>query len=489
MELLYAGLDPAAAGDVVTALEARSVPFDVRGSAIFVEATQRDSLRMALASDGLPSNGSAGYELLDGLSGFGTTAQMFDAAYWRAKEGELARTITSSPHVAAARVHISNAPTSAFRSTERATASVTITSNGPVAPSQAAALRFLVASAVAGLSAEDVSVIDSVAGLLPTSGGPGAMLAGGQGMADRLRANVLRLLEARVGAGNAQVEVTVETVTERESITERVFDPDSRVAISSDSEETSSRAADSRRGSVTVASNLPEGDATSGSGASEANETRTRDVINYEVSETLRDLVREPGGVRRLSVAVLVDGVFDPSPDGALNWQPRSGEELEVLRDLVASAIGFDAARGDQLTIRSLQFEAPTANVAPAAPSLLSQLGLDIMGLIQIAVVALVTLVLGLFVVRPLLLKQPALSARPSLPGPRDSAPDISALPALEGEIQEDTGPLPTLTDLAPLPPAHEDPAQRLRRLIDGKQDESIEVLAQWMRDDTKVAS
>ena len=91
--LLYSGLEAGAAGEVVAALEQRGVQYQVRGGSIFVDAIQRDQLRMTLASEGLPMLSGQGYALLDKLSGFGTTSQMFDAAYWRAKEGELARTI------------------------------------------------------------------------------------------------------------------------------------------------------------------------------------------------------------------------------------------------------------------------------------------------------------------------------------------------------------------------------------------------------------
>ena len=99
MALLYAGLEPGPAGEVIEALEARGVQIQVEGGSILVPATERDALRMTLAAEGLPTNSTKGYELLDGLSGFGTTSQMFDAAYWRAKEGELARTILSSPSI------------------------------------------------------------------------------------------------------------------------------------------------------------------------------------------------------------------------------------------------------------------------------------------------------------------------------------------------------------------------------------------------------
>ena len=165
MTLLYAGLESGSAGEVVSALEQRGVAYDVRGGSIFVESSRRDELRMTLASEGLPANSSSGYELLDGLTGFGTTSQMFDAAYWRAKEGELARTIVSHPSVSSARVHIASTGSNPFQRDVRPTASVALTtSNGNVDPKHARALQFLIASAVPGLTPEDVSVIDNEGG-------------------------------------------------------------------------------------------------------------------------------------------------------------------------------------------------------------------------------------------------------------------------------------------------------------------------------------
>lgn len=130
MTLLYAGLENGAAGDVVRSLEQRGVVFDVRGGSIFVDSKERDQLRLTLASEGLPANSNSGYELLDSLSGFGTTSQMFDAAYWRAKEGELARTIVASPHVSMARVHIATTGSNPFQRGITPKASVSITPNG-----------------------------------------------------------------------------------------------------------------------------------------------------------------------------------------------------------------------------------------------------------------------------------------------------------------------------------------------------------------------
>lgn len=125
--LLYAGLDARAAGQVILALDQAAAPYEVRGDSIYVDASQRDSLRMQLAAQGLPASGGEGYELLDSLSGFGTTSQMFDAAYWRAKEGELARTALAMPNVRAARVHIAAQSASGFLREPDLAASITVT--------------------------------------------------------------------------------------------------------------------------------------------------------------------------------------------------------------------------------------------------------------------------------------------------------------------------------------------------------------------------
>lgn len=488
LALLYAGLEPAAAGEVVAALEQRGVVHEVRGDSIFVDLAQRDGLRMALASEGLPTAGGGGYELLDGLSGFGTTSQMFDAAYWRAKEGELARTLLAMPQIKAARVHIASAPTRAFQQDTQATASVTLTTTGgTLSEAQAQAIRHLVASAVSGMTPDAVQIIDTVAGLI---GGQAGDMAGADA-ADRaaqIKGNVERLLAARVGPGKAVVEVSVDLVQEREQITERVFDPQGRVAISSETEERTGSSTEPG-GEVTVASNLPEGDAASGAqGQSQSSETRER--VNYEVSETQREVLRSPGGIRRMTVAVMVDGVVTTAADGTRTWAPRPEDELAALSELVASAVGLDTARGDVLTLKSLEFQdlvPPDGTVATAG--ILPEIGpLDVMSLVQTAVLAIVALVLGLFVIRPILTS----AARPALaaPAPTLALPSGSDYrgPTLEGEVDTsfdyDGYAGPQTGEGA----AEDDPATRLRRLIEKRQTESIEILRGWMETEEERA-
>lgn len=478
--LLYAGLEPAAAGGVIAALDQRGIPHEVRGDAIFVPQARRDELRLELAADGLPASNGQGYELLDSLTGFGTTAQMFDAAYWRAREGELARTILAMPGVRAARVHVAAPGNRPFARDPQLAASVTVTMAGaPLTPAQARALRWLVASAVAGLQADDVAVIDSVAGLITGDDGSGA----DDSMAESLRLRALRLIEARVGIGNAVVEVTVERVSESESIIEHRIDPDSRTAISSETEERQNMSQGDNQGAVTVASNLPDGDAGPAAPGPQSSESSTRALTNYELSQTSREILREPGDVRRLSVAVLVNDTVTTAADGTTEVTARPPEELQALGDLVASAVGFDAARGDVVTIRSMPFE---PLVAAGSEGVAAGPFLDLMALIRIAAFALVALVLGLFVLRPILA-----SARrnpvPGLPPPADGA----AAPATEAPAWEPmTAPLdlgdfggPGGMDSIGGPEDAEivDPVTRLRRLIESRQDETIQILHDWI--------
>lgn len=500
LSLLYSGLESSAAGEVVQALEARGAVFDVRGGAIFVETAKRDELRMTLASAGLPSNNAKGYELLDSLSGFGTTSQMFDAAYWRAKEGELARTIISSPLIAGARVHIANIGSNPFQRNTTPSASVAITSTGGgLSAHHAKALKYLVASAVAGLSPDDVSVIDGKGGLIGSGDDPSKTNIG-EDKADKLRERVQNLLEARVGYGNAVVEVSVETATESESIREKTFDPASRVIISTDTEERSNNATESGSGDVTVASNLPDGDAAKGENNFSQN-SETRERINYEVSETYREVVRQPGSIKQLSVAVLVNGTMTRDADGVETFAPRPDEELAALRELVSSAVGFDETRGDVITIKSMAFEPFSEAGSAAEPGFFSGFQPDVMSLIQMAVLALVTLILGLFVVRPILSRSKTVST-PALVAPNSSRNTAAAtkpestMEPLTGIIDDDETNLPELalvrdhedmpgqsaTSIAAgkgRPPV--DPAERLRHLIGERQDETVEILRSWL--------
>ena len=481
MSLLYANLDNTASGEVIMALDQRGARYEVRGTSIFVPADQRDRLRMTLATEGLPANTTQGYEILDNLSGFGTTSQMFDAAYWRAKEGELARTMLASPHIKSARVHISSPTAQPFRRDQKPTAAVTVaTILGRLDAGQADALRFLVASSVPGMLPEDVAVIDGAKGLV--QGGQDPAAPGAQDdRAGEIRARVERLLAARVGPGNAVVEVSLETVTETESITERRIDPESRIAISTEVEESTNTAADSRGGDVTVASNLPDGDAEGDRGTSSNEASESRAITNYEVSETQRELVRAPGAVRRLTVAVLVNAVDTATDAGEVQQAPRAEEELEDLRQLVAAAVGFNADRGDEITIRSMAFEPPAEPGQATGTTAASPAPLDVMRLVQTGVLALVALILGLFVVRPILAGRRTGGTQGEAWLDDSGAAPTTGLPALAAP--RDRAEAGNGDPVEPAPDPASDPVDRLRDLIQDRRQEAVQVLQSWMDD------
>ncbi|MFZ5616648.1 MAG: flagellar basal-body MS-ring/collar protein FliF [Pseudomonadota bacterium] len=470
MTLLYAGLDAASSGEILEALEAMDVASEVRGDAIYVAENRRDSIRMSLARDGLPRQGQAGFELLDELNGFATTSDMFDAAYWRAKEGELARTILATPGVKSARVHIAAPKRSAFsRHPETASAVVTIVmARGRLGLEQAAAMRFVVALAVPGLAPEQVAVIDSGAGvvLAPGDGDPAAATAAMTNDREQdIERDLIGLLEARVGAGNARVKVAIDVSHEQETYFERVLDPEKRILTDRESSEIEESGAEGA-GAVTVASNLPEGDATPQAAPAQSKRSETTETTKFDVSETRRERVSAPGALRRVQVAVLINEARKVGEDGDVSAAPRSPEEIDAIRKLVAAAIGFDEARGDVVTIESLAFDEPAAiGEERKANPVVNFLSDNAVAILQLVIPAIVSLVLALFVLRPILAS--GASAKPE---------PVAAL-----------GAPPPPVALAPAPPPAS-PVEEMRRIASERRAASAAVLKDWLEKQESAA-
>lgn len=491
MALLYAGLEGRAAGDVITQLEQMGIANEIRGSAVYVESKDRDRVRMILASNGLPASGQQGYELLDGLSGFGTTAEMFDAAYWRAKEGELARTLLATPDISQARVHIGTPRRRSFSNVRTApTASVTLTGTaGPVSRASAMSARYLVSLAVPGLAAEQVAVIDANNGVILRPGDESGSFGGGfadSERAQKMKGEIEAMLAARVGAGRARVSVNIETTRESETITRRIIDPESRALRESRVVEMAETGSDSG-GATTVASNLPDGDAQGGDSSSSRDENRKTDIFDY--TETREEVLRPAGTIKRISVAVLLDEIRTVGDDGAVTSEERPRQEIQKLENLVKSSIGFDDERGDLVTVESIPFadvpaEGTLATAEDAGPSFVEQ---NMMQLVQLGVLALVALILGLFVVRPVLMADSRPEA-PLLPNEQDAAlsaidvtPRASDGQGAQGQGGQGQTDANGQAASAPVPPTA---LELLRETVGSRNDESVDVIRGWLEDD-----
>lgn len=488
MALIYGGLDSAQAGEVIAGIERAGVPYEVRGDAIWVAADQRDRLRMDLAAAGLPAATSTGYELLDGMSGFGTTSQMFDAAYWRAKEGELARTILALPNVATARVHLAIETGRGYRRDQNGSASVTLTTRGQaVSRDQAAALKYLISSGVPGMQPDRVTIIDSQRGIIAATEDKT-----GADRAAEMKRNVERILEPHVGIGNAIVELNVDLVTDSEVMTEQRFDPEQRALISTVTEETTDQSNSTGTGAVTAASNLPDAEEQPGD-TSQSNRAENRSQSNFEVSRVTREVQRQPGSTRRLTVAVLVNGVAQAGADGDATLTPRPEAELQTLRELVASAVGYDEARGDLITVKSLPFATLGENGTLAAPGLMDRLALN--DLARIALIGFFALAVILLVLRPMMRNRAAApvpmldNSLPPMP------PMMGGMGSMGGMIQDDNEPspdnprvvqfdFPDIQQLS-LPPA--DPVARLKAMMKERHDESVKILSGWIDNKEKA--
>jgi flagellar M-ring protein FliF len=396
---------------IIKDLERDAIPYEMKndGASILVPKDRVARLRMKLAEGGLPKGGGVGYEIFDKSDALGSTSFVQNINHLRALEGELVRTIRSLERVQAARVHLVLPERTLFaREQAEPSASIVLKVRGELGAQQVRAIQHLVASAVTGLKPARVSIVDD-GGRLLANGASEETTTGT--VADerkvaferRLRDEVETIVSSVVGSGRARVQLTADFDFNRITQTSEKFDPEGRVLRSSQTREESSGAAETA-GQVTVANELP--GAQANPNASRDSSKKSEEIANYEVSRTTKTEVLEGGRVNRISVAVLVDGLYVRDEKGEVSYQERPRPELDRIAALVRSAIGFDQRRGDQVEVVNLRFaETPALNAGDAG-GLLAMLQFtkeDIMRAVELAVMGLLGVVVVLVVVRPLI--------------------------------------------------------------------------------------
>lgn len=454
MRLLYSDLSSMDSGAMAAKLEESQIPYQVSqdGSRVMVGEDNVGRARMLLAEAGLPNGGSMGYEIFDQQSGFGTTNAIQNINQVRALEGELARTISSLEPVRSARVHLVLPQRELFsRENRPATASVMVglRPGAKMTEQQVSAVQSLIASAVPQLKMADVSIIDQNGNLLARGGGENDLSVANMkaeemrlGYERRLTQSVEDLVGRTVGYGKVRATVTADINFDRISTNEELFNPEGQVARSTQTVEESSRERNAPDGGETsVEGNLPGANPDLLGGNSPTSEgNRVEETTNYEISKTVRNLVRETGEVRKLSVAVLVDGRYTTSEDGTRTYEPRAQAELDQISALVRSAIGFDAKRGDTLEVVNMQFaDVDTVDDTFAEGTLFGFDKNKLLDAAEVITVALMIILVVLLVLQPMIGRLLAAET----PGTGNKNDDFaretdllaprSAAPALEG--------------------------------------------------------
>ena len=357
---LYAELDPEDARQTGQILAQAQIPFEPtpNGNGIRVPAAQLDKARLATAAKGGIKSGRLGFEIFDKPN---WVVSEFDEQvnYQRALEGELEHTVGTLSDVESARVHLVLPHDSLFREQERPAKGTVVLKlrHGSLAEGEPEAIRNLVASAVDGLTPERVVLVDA-AGHLPL--GPKTAEAMRLSAEQILEEKLIATLEPVTGVGNVRASVTLDydpTATEE---TEESYDPDQTVTLSMQRSEQTAGPQPVAAGVPGTASNAPNAQAlpvypqlTSPS------QSAKTESGTYGASKTVRHTVENPGRVRRLTAAIVVnDRLAQMASQGkAAVWQPRSTDELRHLTALAQAAVGFEHARGDMLTVEDLAFE------------------------------------------------------------------------------------------------------------------------------------
>lgn len=429
---------------IVDVLKEKKIPYKLAGShAVSVPKEKLYETRLLLASEGLPKGSGAGFEIFD-QQRLGSTEFVQQINYQRALQGELGRTISQMEQVQECRVHLSLPEEALFKEDQkpaRASVFLKLQPGAKLGPKQLHAIAHLVSSAVKGLDPENVTIMSTDGKVFFKKDGSAetqemnpAQLELKNRLEDDLRAKVEGMLARVLGPDKVTAQVAVELDFSRIQIAEDIYDPDSAVVRSQQRTlENAQGVAPQARGNPDAPINI-EGKVLEGEEKQQKSLNRQKETVNYEINRINRQIVRAPGTIKKLSVAVIVDGPYQlqPGQDGNMEkvFVGRSPQELKTLEELVKKAVGFDDGRGDQVTVSNVAFNSeemvptnlPPENKVVALLRKYQQLLLNV----------LLTILVFVFVVRPFMKRFQKMGEQASTAELPPALPEGAAEPLLE---------------------------------------------------------
>jgi flagellar M-ring protein FliF len=479
-KVLYTNLSAEDAGQITARLQEKKIPYQLSssGDMISVPSEKVSELRLELAASGLPKGGGVGFEIFD-TKNLGVTEFVQQLNYQRALQGELTRTINSLDEIQQSRVHLVIPKKSLFSEDQKKpTASVIVRlKNGrTLSDPQINGIAHLVSSSIEGMSPRDVMIVDSSGKVLSkvTEGGEMAQLSNSQieykkNVEKDLTGRITSMLEKVVGEGKAVVRIAADLDFRVMEKTEEKFDSEEPAirSVQRSQEKSGNTAGGAGESSVTTTARQPAPPRPAGSSREKSDET-----INYEISRTVNKTVMPVGDVKKLSIAVLVDGNYVKNDKGAEEYQPRPEKELTALEDLVKKSAGFDAKRGDQVVVSNVAFKKVDLGAEMPEKSWLDKL-MPFMPLVRYLVMLVVIGLVALFVVKPLV--------RMLAERGREVAVSVREVPSATGELKGGEG--VTLTLGAPQQPPRElTEADVVRHMASADAKRFAELLRNWIK-------
>ncbi len=373
-QVLYKGLDPTEASKITDKLKENKVTYQLKDSGATIEVPDDKvlQLRLDMASEGIvPKGGTIGFEIFDNMS-FGTTEFEQKIKYQQALQGELARTIMAFDSIDKARVHIVTAGESLFAEEEKpATASIVVRLHpgSELSPRQLQGIINLVSGSVRGLKPENVSVVDMHGGILTKGHDKNGMgnISNDQfdykrKLADTYEKQIESMLEPVVGANKVVARVSVDVDFKRIKTSEENYDPDSAVVFSEERQkESSTEGNKTPEGSPDLLGQGVQTGAESSKSSSNLYQ-KENSILNYKINKVERNIIDESGEIKRLSASVIIDGPYETSAGAQAQGNAKKvfkgfdRKQMKTFENIVKNAIGFNANRGDQVTVSNVAF-------------------------------------------------------------------------------------------------------------------------------------